>query len=274
MKNFAIFGNPIIHSKSPLIHDLFIKQTGIVYNYKKILVSLDEFEEKLNYFFHSNGNGANITAPFKERAYYKVDELTKQAQMCGSVNTIKKLSDGKLLGDNTDGIGLILDLKRLSFIKKGMHVLVIGAGGAARSAIAYILNYGCRITITNRTFTKAYNLAKYFSSIGRIDSLMMDSINSPEYDLVINATSSGFNADIPIISPNIFKRNVLCYDMSYMFNETPFLRFAKEHGALNYANGIGMLIGQAAFAFKLWHRQLPDISLVLQSLQKNTNLSD
>ncbi|MGP1956621.1 MAG: shikimate dehydrogenase [Arsenophonus sp. NC-PE1-MAG3] len=206
--------------------------------------------------------------PFKELAYHSVDELTEEAQICASVNTIKKLDNHRLLGDNTDGIGLVLDLKRLRFIKKGMHILVIGAGGAARGVIAPILNYGCRITITNRTYSKADKLAKQFSVIGHINSLMMDSIDSSEYDLVINATSSGIAREAPSISPKIFRKNVFCYDMFYRLNETPFLRLAKTHGVLKYSDGIGMLVGQAAFAFKLWHGKLPNILSILQQLKE------
>ncbi|MFS1539400.1 MAG: shikimate dehydrogenase [Candidatus Phlomobacter fragariae] len=268
MEEFAVFGNPVVHSKSPFIHKLFAEQTGIKYDYGKVLVSLNKFEEKLDNFFCRGGKGANISLPFKELAYHKVDELTEQAQICGSVNTIKRLDGHRLLGDNTDGIGLVLDLKRLSFIEKGMHILVIGAGGAARGVIASILNYGCRITITNRTFSKANELAIRFSATGHIDSLMLESIYSAEYDLVINATSSGIAGEVPTISPHIFKKNVFCYDMFYRLNKTPFLTLAKNHGVLKYADGIGMLVSQAAFAFKLWHGKLPDISSVLQRLKE------
>ncbi|MFP3019752.1 MAG: shikimate dehydrogenase [Arsenophonus sp.] len=267
MEDFAVFGNPVTHSKSPLIHKLFSQQTGIKYNYGKKLVPLNKFEEKLNDFFCQGGKGANITLPFKELAYHKVDELTEQAKISGSVNTIKKLNNHRLLGHNTDGIGLILDLEHLNFIKNGMHILVIGAGGAARGIIAPILNYGCRITITNRTFNKANKLVKQFSAIGDINSLMIESIYSDEYDLIINTTSSGIFGEVPNISSNIFKKNIFCYEMFYCLNETPFITLAKTHGVLKYANGIGMLVCQAAFSFKLWHGKLPDISFVLRRLK-------
>ncbi|MGP1959791.1 MAG: shikimate dehydrogenase [Arsenophonus sp. NC-TX2-MAG3] len=268
MKEFAVLGNPVVHSKSPLIHKLFAEQTNIKYEYGKVLVPLNKFEEKLDNFFSIGGRGVNISLPFKELAYHNVDKLTKKAQICASVNTIKRLDNDRLLGDNSDGIGLVLDLERLRFIKKGIHILLIGAGGAARGVIAPILNYGCRITITNRTYSKADKLAKQFSIIGDINSLMMESIHSAEYDLVINATSSGITREVPSISPKIFRQNVFCYDMFYQLNETPFLRLAKTHGVLKYADGIGMLVGQAAFAFKLWHGKLPNILSVLQQLKE------
>ncbi|WP_395496552.1 shikimate dehydrogenase [Arsenophonus endosymbiont of Lipoptena cervi] len=266
MEEFALFGNPVMHSKSPLVHKIFSEQTCIKYNYKTILTSLDEFKKKLDHFFYFGGKGANITSPFKEIAYHNVDCLTKYAQLCGSVNTIKKLDRFRLLGSNTDGIGLILDLKRLGFIKKGMHVLIIGAGGAARGAIVPILNYNCRITITNRTFSKANELAQKFSLLGNIQASYINYINSPEYDLIINATSSCIVDEAPVISLNIFNKNVFCYDMFYLINETPFLRLAQNNGVLKYANGIGMLVGQAAFSFKLWFGILPNIINVLKQL--------
>lgn len=273
MKEFALFGNPVIHSKSPLIHRLFAEQTGIKYSYRKVLVPLNKFEEKLDKFFYLGGKGANITSPFKELAYHRVHELTEQAQISGSVNAIKRLDNHRLLGDNSDGIGLILDIKRLRFIQKGMHILVLGAGGAAHGVIAPILNYNCRITITNRTFNKADKLARRFSAIGHINALTLESIHSSDYDLIINATSSGIVGETPIISANIFKKNVFCYDMFYQLNETPFITLAKNHGVLRYANGIGMLVGQAAYTFKLWHGQLPNITSILQRLKQNVNIN-
>ncbi|MFP3014312.1 MAG: shikimate dehydrogenase [Arsenophonus sp.] len=268
MKKFALFGNPVLHSKSPLIHKLFSEQTGIKHDYGKSLISLSKFNEKLDSFFYKGGNGANITSPFKELAYYKVDILTEQAKACGSINTIKRLEDNRLLGDNTDGVGLVLDLKRLNFIKNGMHILIIGAGGAARGVIIPILNCGCKITITNRTFSKANKLARRFSDIGYINSLKIELIRSYEYDLIINATSSGIIGKVPVISSNIFTKNIFCYDMFYQLNETPFLKLAKTYGVLKYANGIGMLVAQAAISFKLWHGKLPDISYALNRLKE------
>ncbi|MDT9587623.1 MAG: shikimate dehydrogenase [Candidatus Arsenophonus melophagi] len=268
MEEFAVFGNPVAHSKSPIIHNFFSEQTGIKYNYGKVFVPINKFEEKLDDFFYRGGKGGNITLPFKRKAYHKVHELTERAKICGSVNTIKRLNGNRLLGDNTDGIGLILDLERLQFIKNGSHVLVIGAGGAARGIITALLRYGCRITITNRTFSKADKLSESFAAIGNINSLMLESIHSVEYDLIINATSSGITGEFPFISKNIFKQNVFCYDLLYSVNSTPFLTLAKAQGVLHYTDGIGMLVGQAAFAFKLWHGILPNISYVIKRLKK------
>ncbi|WMY96579.1 MAG: shikimate dehydrogenase [Arsenophonus sp.] len=267
-EKFAIFGNPVSHSQSPLIHKLFSQQIGVPYSYTRELVAIKKFEEELDIFFRSGGKGANITLPFKELAYKKVHQLTNRAYLSGSINTIKKLNNKKLLGDNTDGVGLLFDLKRLNFIKKGMHILLVGAGGASSCVIPVLLNYGCRITLTNRTFRKAEIFIKRFLSMGDISLLKMEFVNAPKYDLVINATSSSITGDIPGISYKIFNKRTFCYDMFYSFKKTSFLEFAKENGVLKCADGIGMLVSQAAFSVKLWYGILPDIRFVLNKIKK------
>ncbi len=212
--------------------------------------------------------------PFKELVCKKVHKFTKRAYLSGSVNTLKKIENKKLLGDNTDGIGLLFDLKRLNFIQRGMHILLIGSGGASSGVIPSLLNYGCQITLTNRTFNKTKTLVKRFLSIGTINSLKMEFINVPKYDLVINATSSSVTGDIPRISHKIFNKKTICYDMFYSFNKTSFLKFAIENGVLKYADGIGMLISQAAFSVKLWYGILPDIGFVLKKIKENLRKYD
>ncbi|WMY95881.1 MAG: shikimate dehydrogenase [Arsenophonus sp.] len=266
-EKFAIFGNPVSHTQSPLIHKLFSQQIGIPYSYTRELVAVKKFEEELDLFFRSGGKGANITLPFKELAYKKVHQITERAELSGSINTIKKINNNRLLGDNTDGAGLLFDLERLNFIKRGMHILLIGAGGASSGVIPVLLNYGCHITLTNRTFRKAEIFIKRFLSIGDISLLKMEFINTPKYDLVINATSCSITGDIPAISHKIFNKKTFCYDMFYSFNKTSFLEFAKENGVLKCADGIGMLVSQAAFSVKLWYGILPDIRFVLHKIK-------
>ncbi len=171
---FAVFGNPIQHSKSPSIHQMFAKQTGIDLEYQKILAPVEDFEVYLSDFFEKGGQGANITLPFKERAFQFVSELTERAQICGAVNTIRKLDNHRLLGDNTDGVGLLLDLQRLGFVSPSSKILVIGAGGATRGALLPLLEYGCDITLTNRTFIKAESLSHQFSALGNIHRRLME----------------------------------------------------------------------------------------------------
>jgi shikimate dehydrogenase len=268
MGMFAVFGNPIQHSKSPSIHQMFAKQTGIDLEYQKILAPVEDFEVYLSDFFEKGGQGANITLPFKERAFQFVSELTERAQICGAVNTIRKLDNHRLLGDNTDGVGLLLDLQRLGFVSPSSKILVIGAGGATRGALLPLLEYGCDITLTNRTFIKAESLSHHFSALGKIQSRPMAQFISAEFDLIINGTSSGVTGEIPKISPELFSQQTACYDMFYQRGLTPFLLFAKQHQVNKLADGLGMLVGQAAFAFKLWHGVVPEIEPVLKELKK------
>lgn len=272
MKKFAIFGNPLVYSKSPLVHSLFSAQTQIKYFYKKILINKN-FNKEIDVFFSNGGLGANVTCPFKILAYKKVNELTKRAEISGSVNTIKKLSNGSLLGDDTDGIGLIFDLRRLKIIRNNLCILLIGSGGAARSILACLLkNYKCNITITNRTFYKAKFLSRKFSILGNVNPVKLTHIDLKQYNLVINATSSE-GSEVPfLISPNIFSKDVFCYDLFYGgLTESSFLKFSKKHGVLNYSDGLGMLVAQAAFSFQLWHNKFPNILNVLDVLKKQSN---
>ena len=264
---FAVFGNPIEHSKSPSIHQMFAKQTGIMLEYEKILAPVDGFEHCLNDFFSRGGKGANITLPFKERAFQSVSELTERAKICAAVNTVMKLDNNRLLGDNTDGMGLLLDLQRLEFIHPESKILIIGAGGATRGALLPLLEYGCEITLANRTASKMEILVEQFKALGKIRGSEIEQIPSADYDLIINATSSGISGDIPAISGHVFSRGVACYDMFYQKGLTPFLSFAQKHQVKRISDGLGMLVGQAAFSFKLWHGILPEIAPILSLLQ-------
>ncbi|AWH88487.1 shikimate dehydrogenase [Limnobaculum parvum] len=268
MQQFAVFGNPIAHSKSPRIHYLFAKGCRIDLHYDTQLASLDGFEHEIRTFFANGAKGANITLPFKERAYAICDELTERAASAGAVNTIKRLDDGRLMGDNTDGIGLLSDLQLLSMIKSGARVLLIGAGGAARGVILPLLSYGCELVITNRTDAKAETLATLFSAFGNISSKTSSALAEERFDLIVNATSTGISGDIPSISPSLISTDTACYDMFYQASLTPFLKWAVEHGANKHADGLGMLVGQAAHAFSLWHGVMPEVESVLNELRK------
>ncbi|PWC09392.1 shikimate dehydrogenase [Brenneria roseae subsp. americana] len=268
IKSFAVFGNPIAHSKSPRIHELFAAQTGIDLSYQRILAPLDTFESVLRHYFLDGAFGANITAPFKERAFAEADELSECASLAGAVNTLKKLKDGRLFGDNTDGIGLLSDLQRLNFINPQDRILLIGAGGAARGVIQPLLSYGCSVVLTNRTSSKADALAQLFSSIGEIEAATFDTLQGRSFNLVINATSSGIYDSVPDLPSSLISPETRCYDMFYLPELTPFLAWCVKLGAGNYADGLGMLVGQAAHAFKLWHGVMPDVTPVIQLLKQ------
>ncbi len=267
MEHFAVFGNPVSHSQSPRVHTLFAGQTGIEHKYGAVQVPVDSFEAILYRFFASGAKGASITAPFKERACMIPDTLTERAHIAGAVNTLTVSEGGRLLGDNTDGVGLLTDLERLKFIHSHDRILLVGAGGAARAVIQPLLAFGCTVIITNRTLSRAEQLSEAFKPFGAINALAMSRLHGEKFDLIINATSSGIYGEIPALPAAIISDTACCYDMFYKSGTTPFLGWAIQHGAERYADGLGMLIGQAAHAFKLWHGVMPEVIPVLTQLR-------
>lgn len=271
MDNFAVFGNPIHHSKSPIIHNYFSIQTGIPYKYNSILVPIKDFCYVLSDFFLQGGKGANITLPFKQQAWKFADELTERASLAGAVNTLKINKNGKILGDNTDGIGLISDLKRLNMLKINDKILIIGAGGAARGAIFPLLSLGCSVTLTNRTFEKAQALAKICNKYNKIIEIIpLNKLNYCYFDLIINATSSGIGGQFPQLPISIINSSTCCYDMFYHNDTTPFLKWCQQKGAKNLADGLGMLVGQAAHSVYFWYGIMPEITPVIMRVKNLT----
>ncbi|BAE75517.1 Shikimate dehydrogenase [Sodalis glossinidius str. 'morsitans'] len=267
MDTFAVFGNPINHSRSPRIHALFVAETGITHPYGRVLAPLDGFEQTLRQFFDAGGLGANITLPFKERAFSLCDQLTERGALAGAVNTIKKQPDGSLLGDNTDGIGLVSDLQRLDLLRQDSRVLLVGVGGAARGVVLPLLAYGCKVVLTNRTFPRAQKLVGFYHHVGDISALPLERLGTPDYDLIINATSTGVQGSIPPLPASLITSSVCCYDMYYQQGDTPFITWCRRQGSLRCADGLGMLVGQAASSFLLWHGVLPSVLPVLETLR-------
>lgn len=260
---YAVFGHPIAHSKSPQIHTAFARQTGQDMTYEAILAPLDGFADSVAAFIAAGGRGANVTVPFKEEAFRLANRLSPRAQRAGAVNTLSFDADG-ILGDNTDGAGLVADLTRnLHCTIVGKRVLLLGAGGAARGVIEPLLNQQPAVlVIANRTVSRAEELAELF---GRgIRACGFDAADTP-YDLVINATAASLAGDLPPLSPRVFTPDTLAYDMMYG-RDTPFLDFARTHGART-ADGLGMLVEQAAEAFHLWRGVRPDTAPVIASLR-------
>jgi shikimate dehydrogenase len=271
MQPFAVFGNPIAHSKSPFIHEQFARQTGISHAYQAQLVALNEFDKMLRHFFNQQGGkGANVTLPFKQQALALSDKLSENASLSGAVNTLMLTRDGELFGDNTDGYGLVTDLKRLNLLGNNTTICLVGAGGAARGVILPLLNEAANITITNRTFNKALELAEYFQQYGNIRAVPIHQLQA-DYQLVINATSSGVTGAIPELPVSVLHTQLDCYDMFYQQGLTPFLQWARQHGAASLTDGVGMLVGQAAKSFELWHGVLPEIEPVIIALRKALN---
>jgi shikimate dehydrogenase len=264
---YAVFGNPVAHSKSPLIHAEFAKQTGEGVAYDRQLVEEGKFAAAARDFFAGGGCGLNITVPFKLDAFAFADQLTERAQQAGAVNTLKKLPDGKILGDNTDGAGLLRDItQNLGWKMAGKRVLVLGAGGAVRGVIAPLLaEHPQRIVIANRTLAKAEELAKLFDA-GKIVRASSLNIHARPFDIVINGTSASLGGEMPDLSPTILAPNACCYDMMYGKELTPFLLWAQQQGA-QVADGLGMLVEQAAESFYLWRGVRPETKPVMALLR-------
>jgi len=260
---YAVFGHPIAHSKSPQIHTAFARQTGQDMTYEAILATLDGFADSVAAFIAAGGRGANVTVPFKEEAFSLASRLSPRAQRAGAVNTLSFDADG-ILGDNTDGAGLVADLTRnLHCTIVGKRVLLLGAGGAARGVIEPLLDQQpAALVIANRTVSRAEELAELF---GRgVRACGFDAANTP-FDLVINATAASLAGDLPPLSPRVFTPDTMAYDMMYG-RDTPFLDFARTHGART-ADGLGMLVEQAAEAFHLWPGVRPDTAPIIVALR-------
>ncbi|WP_137224045.1 shikimate dehydrogenase [Shewanella sp. MEBiC00475] len=265
---YAVFGNPIAQSKSPFIHTEFAKQTQQDLSYEAILAPVDQFETSLTAFFADGGKGANVTAPFKEQAFAMCDELSEIAKLAGAVNTLFNLPDGKIGGDNTDGVGLVNDLEMLFGSLKGKRVLLVGAGGAARGCILPILQHNvAQLIICNRTHEKAAQLQDLFNEYGNFFAQPIEKLLSP-FDLVINSTSAGLSGQLITLPNVIVDETTDCYDMTYSQDTTVFNQWAQERHARKTADGLGMLVGQAAESFKLWRGVTPDKGPVMRKLRE------
>ncbi|MBV2132450.1 shikimate dehydrogenase [Pseudomonas sp. MAP12] len=269
MDRYCVFGNPIGHSKSPLIHRLFAAQTGEPLSYDALLAPLDDFTGFARAFF-AEGLGANVTVPFKEEAFRLADELTARAARAGAVNTLKKLDDGRLLGDNTDGAGLVRDLTvNAGLALAGKRILLLGAGGAVRGVLAPLLaEQPAELVIANRTVAKAEELARAFADLGPLLASGFDWIDAP-VDLIVNGTSASLAGELPPIAPSLIRPgHTVCYDIMYAKEPTAFNRWAAEHGAARTLDGLGMLVEQAAEAFFVWRGVRPDSAPVLAELRR------
>lgn len=261
---YAVFGNPVGHSRSPRIHSLFAAQTGQDIRYEAILAPVDGFAAAVAAFVAVGGRGANVTVPFKEEAFRLATELTPRARSAGAVNTLG-FECGAILGDNTDGAGLVRDLAaNLGIDLRGRRTLILGAGGAARGVIDPLLESGVSVlTIANRTAGRAADLAAGFP--GTTASGFAE-LAGRCFDLVINATSAGLSdAELPLPA-GLFAEGAVAYEMLYGRN-TPFMAQARNAGAV-VADGLGMLVEQAAEAFYVWRGVRPDTGPVLAELRR------
>ncbi|MBK7791814.1 MAG: shikimate dehydrogenase [Betaproteobacteria bacterium] len=277
---YAVIGNPVAHSKSPLIHAAFARETGQMLSYGRLLAPLDGFADEVARFAATGGQGLNVTVPFKLEAFALAHECTERARRAGAVNTLKRVGE-HWYADNTDGAGLVHDLiENLGVTLGGKHIVVLGAGGAARGILQPILDaHPAAITVANRTMARAEALAREFAAYGPIRAVApadLGNVASEAHhvaDVVINATSYGM-LDRPLgAAPcpvSIFAPTTFAYDLVYALADepTPFLELARRGGAVRSADGLGMLIEQAAESFHLWRGVRPGTAHVFPLLRK------
>lgn len=266
---YAVIGHPIAHSKSPAIHAAFAAQTAQDLSYEALLAPLDGFAAAVAQFRAQGGRGMNITVPFKEEAWQLADRLTERARLAGAVNTF--VFGGDVLGDNTDGAGLVRDLEVLGARLAGARVLLLGAGGAARGVILPLIDAGvARLFIANRTADKARALQAHFAGHdgrGVLAAGGWQQAADAPYDVVINATSASLSDEAPPLPAGLYAPDSLAYDMVYGRGLTAYLKQARDQGAARLADGLGMLVEQAAEAFALWRGVRPDTAAVRATLR-------
>lgn len=276
MDRYAVIGNPVAHSKSPLIHAAFARQTGQSMTYEALLAPLDGFAATVAEFRREGGRGLNVTVPFKLAAYALTQHHTPRAAAAGAANTLVFDARG-MLADNTDGVGLVRDLTHnLATPLGGRRILLLGAGGAARGAVLPLLEQRpARLTIANRTTAKADALIELFRDHASdadvdLDASSFAALAGGEFDIIINATAASLSGQLPDLPNALYASATLAYDMMYAPDDTPFMATARRNGAGRIADGLGMLVEQAAESFFAWRGVRPDTRPVLASLRDRT----
>ncbi|HAS49017.1 MAG TPA: shikimate dehydrogenase [Gammaproteobacteria bacterium] len=274
MSKYAVLGNPVSHSKSPLIHSVFAKQTNQEMSYTAIPLEEGDFDGFVKSFFAEGGAGLNVTVPFKENAFAIAASLSPRAQLAKAVNTLFLDDQGNICGDNTDGIGLVTDIKQNNGIDLiGQRLLILGAGGAVRGALAALVyEQVATITVVNRTLAKAETLADEFASMTEIETLSYEALQDTanhgrRFDIIINGTSSSLQGEMPQLDGSLLDSGCCCYDLMYAASDTPFVQWAKQQGAALSIDGLGMLVEQAAEAFALWRGVRPNTAPVIAELR-------
>jgi len=269
LDRYAVIGFPIKHSWSPFIHGMFAKQTGQSLTYLRLEVAPEKLSAEVAEFFANGGRGLNVTVPHKQAACLLTRYRTPRAEIAGAVNTIAA-QDGGLLGDNTDGAGLVTDLTRnLGLAIENTRILLLGAGGAARGALGPLLAAAPEyVEIANRDGNRARELTQEFANLGAVRGCGFDAISTDrQFDLVLNATSASLQQTIPPIPPSVIGPTTLCYDMAYGKGDTTFTQWAKQAGAGRAETGWGMLVEQAAESFFLWRGIKPATAPVLEAVK-------
>lgn len=276
---FAVIGHPIAHSRSPAIHAAFAAELGLKLVYGRIDCPVDDFEAQVTQFFAAGGAGLNVTVPFKERAWRLASaNLSARARNAGAANTLW-MAQGQLHGCNTDGVGLVNDLKRLAMPLAGAHILLIGAGGAARGVLGPLLDAGCaHIHIVNRGAARAHELVNHWvdcypgqaqrlSASGFAELDQANNTDQKRFELMINATASSLQGESLPVPSRLFGSDIAVYDMMYGKGLTAFLQQARQAGSVKLADGLGMLVGQAAESFRIWLGQMPNPEPVIAKIR-------
>lgn len=268
MDRYCVFGNPIAHSKSPRIHAAFAHLAGQELSYEARLADRNHFAEAVHQFFAEGGRGCNVTVPFKEEAWQLAASRSESAEKAGAVNTLLLDGQGRLRGENTDGVGLVRDLTANAGVRlAGKRILVLGAGGAVRGVLGPLLaEKPAELVVSNRTVVKAEQLATLFRDEGLVTASTFEALAGRSFDVVINGTSASLQGDLPPLPPGIFSAEALAYDMMYGAELTIFLRWAEASG-VRVRDGLGMLVEQAAEAFRLWRGVHPPTQPVLEELR-------
>jgi shikimate dehydrogenase len=270
--HYAVVGNPVAHSLSPRIHAEFARATGESLEYQAIEIATDAFVTGITGLQQRGFKGLNVTVPFKREAWELCNSLSSRARIAGAVNTLCLQPDGTIHGDNTDGLGLVRDLvDNLKIEIRQRNILILGAGGAVRGVLEPLLALSpARITLANRSVDKARSLALDFTSFGNIEVVAYNEIKCEAYHLIINATAAGLSNQVPPVSAMVLEKADVCYDMMYNLKApTAFVEWSIAHGISRSHDGLGMLVEQAAEAFRLWRGVRPATSLLLSSLRSS-----
>jgi shikimate dehydrogenase len=267
---YGVVGHPVGHSWSPFIHGLFARETGHAMSYRLFDFTPEELEPRVRDFFTLGGRGLNVTVPHKVAAVAIAGDLTTRATHAGAVNTLALQKDGTILGDNTDGAGLVRDLcDNLGLVIIRRRILIIGAGGATRGILAPLLGLGpAEIVIANRTPERATDLAAAFARLGAVQGVGIRDVSGSPFDLVINATSASLSGELPAVPESVMGPETVCYDMAYGKTDTPFMRWALNAGCARALQGWGMLVEQAAESFRVWRGVKPATASVLAALKE------
>jgi shikimate dehydrogenase len=270
---YGVFGHPVAHSLSPFIHAMFARETGQDMSYRPFDVPPEDLVPRVRSFFAEGGSGLNITLPHKLAAVELAAELTERAAHAAAVNTLA-LRDGQVLGDNTDGIGLVRDLcDNLGVVITNRRVLVLGAGGATRGVLAPLLGLQpAELIIANRTADRAEALAAAFADLGDAHGVGFADVGDDAFDLVINATSASLSGEMPPLPPPAVGPQTVCYDLAYGKDATVFVKWAQGAGCAQALQGLGMLVEQAAESFHVWRGVRPDTATVRAALRERAAL--